>query len=66
MNVLALKQAYQKALEQLEDLPANMPVNLISGNGLQPLKHISVYYTNAEGNEQEAGEECVSVTVLVE
>ncbi|MNB75756.1 hypothetical protein D3C75_224110 [compost metagenome] len=66
MNALSLKQAMQKALELLEDLPADMPVNLCGSDGLIPLEAFSVYLTNEEGNEREAGDKCASVTVVVD
>lgn len=66
MNALQLKQALQEALEKLESLPANMPVNLCGKDGPEPLETFSVYLTNSEGNEAEGEEPFVGITVIVD
>lgn len=66
MNVLQLKQAFQEALEKLENLPANLPVNLCGNDGPEPLESFTIYYTNEAGNEAEGEEPFHGVTVVVD
>jgi hypothetical protein len=65
MNAQQLKLALQLALEKLSDVPDEMPIhfNGPDSDGLDDLASLTVYYANAEGNEQDAGEECKSVVV---
>jgi len=69
MNALELKQALQKALEQLENLPVNLadlPVNYCGSDGPEMLESFTIYYTNEDGNEAEEEEAFHGVTVVVD